>query len=56
MEITTELLLSAYMQGMFPMAESAKADDIYWVDPQMRGIFPLDQFHIPKKTRSENKS
>ncbi len=37
------------MQGMFPMAESAKADDIYWVDPQMRGIFPLDQFHIPKK-------
>jgi len=49
MEITTELLLSAYMQGIFPMAESADADDIYWVDPELRGIFPLSDFHIPKK-------
>ena len=49
MEITKELLLSAYMQGIFPMAESADAEDIFWVDPEERGIFPLDQFHIPKK-------
>lgn len=49
MEITKELLLSAYMQGIFPMAESADAKDVYWVDPDERGIFPLDQFHVPKK-------
>ncbi|HPF45868.1 MAG: leucyl/phenylalanyl-tRNA--protein transferase [Alphaproteobacteria bacterium] len=49
MEITKELLLSAYMQGIFPMAESADADDVFWVDPDERGIFPLDNFHIPKK-------
>ena len=49
MEITTELLLSAYMQGIFPMAERADAEDIYWVDPELRGIFPLDKFHVPKK-------
>lgn len=49
MEITKELLLSAYMQGIFPMAESADAEDVFWVDPDERGIFPLDQFHVPKK-------
>ncbi|MEZ5758820.1 MAG: leucyl/phenylalanyl-tRNA--protein transferase [Emcibacteraceae bacterium] len=49
MEITRELLLSAYMQGIFPMAESADADDVFWVDPDERGIFPLDKFHVPKK-------
>ncbi len=49
MEITKELLLSAYMQGIFPMAESADAEDVFWVDPDERGIFPLDKFHVPKK-------
>lgn len=49
MEITKELLLNAYMQGIFPMAESADAEDVFWVDPDERGIFPLDQFHVPKR-------
>lgn len=56
MNITPELLLSAYMQGIFPMAESADSDDIFWVDPDERGIFPLDQFHIPKKLAKKIKS
>ncbi len=56
MEITVELLLSAYMQGIFPMAESADAEDIFWVDPEERGIFPLDQFHVPKKLARKIKS
>ena len=56
MEITVELLLSAYMQGIFPMAESADADDVFWVDPEERGIFPLDQFHVPKKLARKIKS
>ncbi|MDG1725808.1 MAG: leucyl/phenylalanyl-tRNA--protein transferase [Emcibacteraceae bacterium] len=56
MNITPELLLSAYMQGIFPMAESADSDDIFWVDPDERGIFPLDQFHVPKKLAKKIKS
>lgn len=31
------------------MAESADAEDVFWVDPDYRGIFPLDQFHVPRK-------
>lgn len=49
MNISPELLLSAYMQGIFPMAESPDAEDVFWVDPEERGIFPLDTFHVPKK-------
>jgi leucyl/phenylalanyl-tRNA---protein transferase len=47
--ITPELLLNAYMQGIFPMAEGPDSNDVFWVDPEERGIFPLDDFHIPKK-------
>ena len=49
MELTKELLLSAYSQGIFPMAESAYTKDVYWVDPEKRGVLPLNRFHIPKK-------
>lgn len=48
MNMTPELLLSAYMQGIFPMAEGPDSDDVFWVDPEERGIFPLDDFHVPK--------
>lgn len=47
--ITTDLLLKAYAQGYFPMAESAQAKDVFWVDPDHRGVIPLDAFHIPKR-------
>ncbi len=46
--ITPEILLRAYSMGLFPMAESADDPDIYWVHPQIRGVIPLDQFHISK--------
>jgi leucyl/phenylalanyl-tRNA--protein transferase len=46
--ITPEILLRAYAAGMFPMAESADDPDIFWVQPKMRGIIPLDKFHISK--------
>jgi leucyl/phenylalanyl-tRNA--protein transferase len=42
-------LLEAYAAGIFPMARSARARDIFWVQPEERGILPLDQFHIPKR-------
>jgi leucyl/phenylalanyl-tRNA--protein transferase len=47
-EITTDLLLRAYSIGLFPMAESATDDNLFWVDPEARGIFPLDGLIIPK--------
>lgn len=50
-EITPEILLRAYSAGIFPMSESADADDLFWVDPDMRGIIPLDQFHVSKSLR-----
>ena len=50
-EITAPLLLRAYAHGVFPMAESAEDGDIYWVDPDMRGVLPLDAVHFPRSLR-----
>jgi leucyl/phenylalanyl-tRNA--protein transferase len=44
LEITPELIVRAYRAGIFPMAESAAAEDIFWVSPELRGIIPLDGF------------
>src|SRR5260221_2523964 len=46
-EITPEVLLKAYACGIFPMAESADDPALYWIEPEMRGIIPLDRFHLP---------
>jgi leucyl/phenylalanyl-tRNA--protein transferase len=50
-EITPELVLKAYAAGIFPMADSAASDELFWVDPEWRGILPLDAFHVPKRLR-----
>ena len=47
--ITPQILLRAYSIGMFPMAEGADDPTLFWVDPEMRGIFPLDRMIIPRK-------
>ena len=47
-EVTPDLLLRAYSIGLFPMSESADDPDIYWVQPEIRGIIPLDKFHVSK--------
>ncbi|MFC3071948.1 leucyl/phenylalanyl-tRNA--protein transferase [Shinella pollutisoli] len=47
-EITPELLLRAYSIGLFPMADSADDPELFWVEPDMRGIIPLDTFHVPR--------
>ncbi|MBC7281527.1 leucyl/phenylalanyl-tRNA--protein transferase [Hoeflea sp.] len=47
--ITPELLLRAYASGLFPMADSADDPDLFWVEPELRGVLPLDAFHIPKR-------
>jgi leucyl/phenylalanyl-tRNA---protein transferase len=46
--ITPETLLRAYSAGLFPMAESADDPDVYWVQPKIRGIIPLDEFHVSR--------
>jgi leucyl/phenylalanyl-tRNA--protein transferase len=47
-EITPELLLQAYASGVFPMADAVDDPEIYWVDPHLRGVFPLDRFHVSR--------
>ena len=42
LDITPDVLLRAYSIGLFPMAESASDPNLFWVDPEERGIFPLD--------------
>ncbi|WP_226578666.1 leucyl/phenylalanyl-tRNA--protein transferase [Acuticoccus sediminis] len=49
LEITPEVLLKAYACGIFPMAESADDPGLYWIEPERRGILPLDSFHIPRR-------
>jgi leucyl/phenylalanyl-tRNA---protein transferase len=44
-----ELVLKAYMIGVFPMAEDADSDELMWIKPEVRGILPLDGFHISKR-------
>jgi leucyl/phenylalanyl-tRNA---protein transferase len=46
-DITPEVLLKAYACGIFPMAESADDPALYWIEPEKRGIIPLDKFHVP---------
>ncbi len=47
--LTSELLLRAYAQGVFPMAERRDDTLLYWVSPESRGIVPLDTFHVPHR-------
>jgi leucyl/phenylalanyl-tRNA--protein transferase len=48
-EITPEVLLRAYACGIFPMAESADDPSLFWVEPEMRGVIPLDAFRIASR-------
>ena len=48
-DITPEVLLKAYSCGIFPMAESAEDPALYWIEPERRGLIPLDRFHVPAR-------
>jgi leucyl/phenylalanyl-tRNA--protein transferase len=50
-EITPELIIRAYRAGIFPMSEDAEDEDLFWVSPEMRGIIPLDGFHLSTSLR-----
>ena len=49
--LTPEILLRAYSVGLFPMAERRDDDTLYWIDPEKRGILPLEGFHAPRRLR-----
>ncbi|MDE2240769.1 MAG: leucyl/phenylalanyl-tRNA--protein transferase [Rhodospirillales bacterium] len=46
--LTPDLLLRAYRLGLFPMAESRESRTLHWLDPDSRGVLPLNGFHIPR--------
>ncbi|MTW17481.1 leucyl/phenylalanyl-tRNA--protein transferase [Rhodoplanes serenus] len=48
-EITPEVLLKAYACGIFPMAESADDPALYWIEPEQRGVIPLDGLRISSR-------
>ena len=47
--LTPETLMKAYQAGIFPMADSADDPELFWVDPERRGILPLDGVHVPRR-------
>src|SRR5260370_16797844 len=49
MEITPALLLQAYRMGVCPMGERRDDPKLYWLDPRLRAVLPLDGFHLPHR-------
>lgn len=50
-QITADIVLQAYALGLFPMSESSDDPTLFWVEPQRRGLIPLDGFHLSKSLR-----
>ena len=50
-DITPDILLRAYALGIFPMADGRDAVDVHWIDPRMRGVLPLESFHMSRSLR-----
>jgi leucyl/phenylalanyl-tRNA--protein transferase len=51
MKITADIVLKAYATGVFPMSEGRDNREMFWVDPEQRGILPLDSFHLSRRLR-----
>ena len=49
--LTPDMLVRAYASGIFPMARSRDDRRLYWIDPDQRGVIPLDTFHTPRSLR-----
>ena len=49
--IPPEILIQAYAQGIFPMADSRDDPEINWYSARRRGIIPLEEFHVSRKVR-----
>lgn len=46
--LETALLIRAYSAGLFPMADTRDAPDVFWVEPRRRGVLPIEGFHLPR--------
>ena len=46
---TLEDLIACYQRGVFPMAETRADEHVYLVDPELRGVIPLEGFHLPRR-------
>ena len=51
MQITPDIVLKAYATGIFPMSEGRDEPEMFWVDPEKRGILPLEDFHLSRRLR-----
>ena len=49
--LTADDLIAAYSIGVFPMADSAETRNVRWIEPRLRGIVPLDGFHVSRSLR-----
>ncbi len=54
-DITPDMVLYAYANGMFPMADSRESDELYWYDPELRGQLSIPNLHVPRKLRQKVK-
>ena len=50
-KITPDQILTAYRAGLFPMAEKAEDNHFYWIDPELRGVLPINGLHVPKRLK-----
>ena len=46
--IDPEILLLAYRSGIFPMSDARDDPEVFWIEPRLRAILPLDQFHLSR--------
>ena len=51
--LTPQIVLDAYSKGLFPMAENRRDKQLFWIDPEVRGILPLNNFHIPRSLKKK---
>ena len=52
---TAQEVIAAYVSGIFPMANSKHDDTIFWVNPEVRGIIPLDHFKVSRSLKKQIK-
>ena len=49
--LTPELIVAAYAEGLFPLGLSARSHVVRWMEPEARGVIPLDGFRISRSLR-----
>ena len=48
-ELTPDIVLQAYASGVFPMAQDRHSNRLFWIDPDMRGVLPLDSLYVSRR-------